>query len=516
MRPQRAENPAKAERERAGRRVRLALSGRAITAAERETTGSTFLRYTEDGNQRRIEVLMHRGRPAATTITRKPDGTLEIKKDGVSPKDARPELDPMEVRHRPMDEAMAKLLYHAVKGTKKPGLALSTHHESATEQALREAASEIVERCWEPGHTPTGGKTLKPSNLTSTANGLIRSKLTNQDASNMAKKLFSLEPGRESPKPTMNEYNFAVLNHSTMGALTRDNPGLARFYCNRYARLQGTPAAVEHPGEAIRRMREDLNMSNAEWKAFCRVGPDRLLYSRYLSNTELREAARLIKQVNRPTANPERTAMVALLNELHRRFRNGGQDDGWAWKAWVHTLNQFLAPDNTPEPTRAQLANVADALAGHMAAAQPWGKGNWHALWERSERWHRAFINARRLRSAPKTQELTWKSLLNSTEINGLNFKPVESAAELKRLGKEMNNCLETYTTRCHTNLSRIFICSNKDGDTIAVQLARSGNLWTVGQTEGPERRPPGEDVNTATPALRDRYQAAHEAAGRA
>ena len=311
-----------------------------------------------------------------------------------------------------------------------------------------------------------------------------------------------LEPPGDRSLPSPNAYNWAVLNRRTLAELDRTAPGMAQYYGQVCWDRSREPERM-HPGQIVAAVREQTGLSGSEWKAFCRIGPGRLLWSDVRSEDHgkyVRLVCRAVSEANQPRASRERLESLTFIGREYQHYRNAPWQHGDPWQAWTKLLGRYLDPEQPeghgdglpgPHPLREydQLRRVMDAFRHHVDNNLPWGPGSWETLVNRSERWHRRMQEER---AFPQEQRaLSWESDLEEFQDGELTVSPVRTGQELFLLGREMNNCLGSYALRCHRGETRIFRIS-RDGRTLAAaEIARQDGWrpgWRPGQVEAPQR----------------------------
>ena len=413
--------------------------------------------------------------------------------------------------------------------------------------------------------TPIPTKGINRNNFKRSVQQLLNQHFIQNDIMDLARRVL-IPYGYQNPKVTTAIYNCVVLNPSIFRELHASSPYPTKYYLLQIADQSPTPPRLKHPGQVISEVKEQLNLTPAEWSYFCRIPHYcRTMPGQPTIAEQIRQSMNLLAQLNVPDASDTALENINSFLYQHNIFRQAAWDPGDPFLAWVQTIRQYLlatteyqrqnAPHELPEPGQNQprqnqlgqnqpgphavptdeprrqpqhelppeltiqsLRSVADALKGHIDAQQPWGPGDWANLLARSDRWHQE-LNRRVQNTPPPTpsQDLSWTSLISShISKDGdqtIELTPLTTGRELIQAARDLHNCLSTYSQRCSQNKSRIFAV-HQDGKLVAAaELVRQRNSWQVGQVEMRNRRASvPQPIQTAVAQTLQAYRKAEKA----
>lgn len=132
-----------------------------------------------------------------------------------------------------------------------------------------------------------------------------------------------------------------------------------------------------------------------------------------------------------------------------------------------------------------------------FAAGLPDKNSSLISLMARSERWHRL------IRETKNTRNLSWKSLLGATTIDGIVVTPIETSLELFDEGYDMHHCVSSYDAVCARGEYRVFSLKSADGVRSTLGLWCSRGV-TIQQHYSVCNSPPSKkDVKVAKKVLK-------------
>ena len=510
---------------------------KAAAAVARKLGKWELLRTHRGVKARTLEIMANRDNPAFTSIRRRSDGTVHASRHGkpqqdeklLSAQDRQGELTAW-IRAELLNRAAEKIgdpqrLTGAVYGprTKSPNVWWT----------LQDTANRVA---WEAVQEEDAS--LKELDLKTKLEAALRrahAELTGKDGGILesgtletARKLMDEE--YTSPLPTPNAYNWVHLNRTAIKKLEKATPGVARYYTSRCWDPRQEPGRM-HPGDIIRAVRDQTQLTKSEWKVFCRIGPERFLRGFPPPEDEeqpstIQLICRAVAQANQPGTSDSRLDPVIHTGRQCRFYHDARWQAGDAWRAWVNLLSRYLDPRRqvslpehligTTEEYRSEneeLNRTEDALRNHVERQMPWGPGDWDTLTARSERWHREIFYARARMARVNMEngmdaamEAAWTSALRGFEEKGVAASPVTTGRELHRLGEEMGNCLGSYTSRCQEGESRIFHITQNGQTAAAAEISRTGKSWMLRHTEAPRRGPIADAVRELAGRLPDLY----------
>ena len=305
-----------------------------------------------------------------------------------------------------------------------------------------------------------------------------------------------------------NRYQDLAKNYAGLAPLAKTSPALASIYLERHA-WKGEP--IQHPGQAIQRMKGRPKMKAAAWKILCRIAPhinDTYKYHRWNGNRHtLRQLVEMLARANRPEASDSELLKAAGMNTLHERhwFRPPRRFREQHREAWTRTLNAFLGPGG-PERTTEQLRRVSDAITGIIRDGERWGTGSWETMLAREQRWHREIVR----RPRPGRNNGGWESLVDEYQDGKYTVTPVVTGAGLRHTADLMENCLDTYYETCRRGGTRVFTLRLEDGALVgALELEQIEGDWELGAVEAMEGENATEAVRKAAERLLKEYRRA-------
>lgn len=133
----------------------------------------------------------------------------------------------------------------------------------------------------------------------------------------------------------------------------------------------------------------------------------------------------------------------------------------------------------------ARLGDVADwLLAEGIAAGHPERNATWASLTRRSRDWHERVAIANVGLNAKSNA--VWHSLVPATTIDGINFTPLNTAADLAAEGHRQRHCVGGYVHACADGSYRAYSVAESGGrrSTLGLCVDRRGR-WTIDQHRG-------------------------------
>ena len=361
-------------------------------------------------------------------------------------------------------------------------------------------------------------------NLRRSANEIVRKRFVDPQIRKLANHLFN--PAKITDYTLVSHYNTTLLNMDIFQELTESSIHVLRYYCRNITSRHPKPVRLKHPGQVIEAVKDDLKLTPAQWKYFCRI-PHPTMEEAERENCiqAKRVSMQALVEANQPLASEEQLRSIAWQTELEH-FPNDPdqQNRNPMWRAWINLIHRYLGRFKDPEEDQdmKKFERVVDAINGLLESGVPWGPGDWDTLWRRSESWHRKIQEETNEKHDPQTEEAVWTSYVPTTTIDLYEFEPVTNGKDLINLSNRMNNCLHSYWRRCLEGNDRIFTVRPKENDTpthpfqrdtilAAVQLRREGQAWRTGQIEGPSQQTFPDGVRKAAEILTKSYQEAHK-----
>lgn len=160
----------------------------------------------------------------------------------------------------------------------------------------------------------------------------------------------------------------------------------------------------------------------------------------------------------------------------------------------------------------ATFREVVDYLiAEGFEAAQPAKNATWESLARLSADWHERVRLAALARAAAEEERratMRWDSLLPTTAIAGVSFRPLVTAYELAQEGYDMCHCVGDYRDLCLSGKYRVFHVSDEQGLEATLGLWIDGYTATVDQFMGPHNGEVPTIVRPTGSALAAQYTA--------
>lgn len=344
-------------------------------------------------------------------------------------------------------------------------------------------------------------------------------------------------PSSTYPKIDTHTYNAFRINRDTFNSLLQEGYiHTLRLYVTHIAPPRARNKRIPHPGIVVSALRESLQLTPAQWKAFIQVDS-----GQYIEQEDpvryIRERTAFIADLNRPDLTQHQVNQIfrypGLLEFTHTPWQRGNPHEALkqifrAYLAYAipepqepgeHDPNYGLRNDEPREPTQfaRDIPYVADALRAHVEAEEPWGPGNWEQLVRRAQRWHAR--HGRRYRLHPITDAMrttAWESLLDEQDTKQIceavfpeqnaRIQHLGSGNDLIRAAQRMDNCLDNFATQCSQGHSRIFTIMLENEILAATQLIRERNRWLQGQIEAPQRQDIDPRSIKAAQLIRERY----------
>ena len=492
------------------------LTRKAVPAVTEKLANWKLIEFKEHPTTRtkQLTVLLNPNGEYAYRLTMQQDGTLT--RDENSPNAADHILLSQGQYAHTLPEHVSALLYAEVQKTAShKGWAAMANYPWDRHHQVNEAVNTILESAIVPSTLPRtrgskAGAQPHLSNLTQRVNQIIRNRFLDQKSKATALKIF--EPAGSQAPLTIRAYNEAHLNGDLLLKMNENTPtALLTIYKRKVILQQEKPARAGHPGQIIRRIKDFLDFSPAQWKQLCRLANAYPKSIHIPDPDDLRVMTQTMVDVNRPQAPPDK--FVHLLSSVNAQhfFANADWSHGDPWKAWTNLANQYLGhPDSAEDHIRP----IIDALRAHITQDEPWGRGDWETLQERSERWHRQHRQAPRWSMPDHALRLSWDSLVKTTTIGQITYRPVLNARELDNLGNIMGNCLSTFWDRCNSGTCRIFSAHDNDSGQLlaAIEISQHSGRWNTGQIEGPSRNPYPPEIKNHAQQLADSYHHAENA----
>ena len=496
-----------------------------------------------------IELMINEREEAVQSLTRNPDGTLTFRRYGKvrnsTPNFSRPPYWDEQLK----DWTNQHILDIAIKLMPRKDLraeimntreSLPRLIKSLTERIINKAVVPPTEdqvRSWPVRVDP---QEVEYTTLRAAANEIVRRKFVNTDVRKLANLMFN--PNNNPHQLTINHYNTTILNRKIVKELATSSLSPAQYYFRTILKDDGKIIRLKHPGQVIREVKQELKLTPAEWKYFCRVEQPKINPEEKEKGLRaLRLRMRALVEINQPgTSNQDLRSIASRTNDYFPENTGPGRDDP-LWRAWIHTANRFLQHSDVNDPNlhspgiihpdreksqarhMMELSRVMDTVQNYVERGISWGPGDWNVLHGRSEKWHREMQNERDRKYTKEQKEATWTSLIPTTTVDRYEFEPITTGDELLKISAKMGNCLWSYPKRCADGYRRIFLVraagtQPTPGDVsryntqvimAAVELSSNGSEWSLQQIEGPHRRKYPKGIKNAARKIRDMYQKA-------
>ena len=461
----------------------------------------------ERGQEQELKLFPDRSGEPLARILKRPDGTLEYE----GPPDPRGDVpwaaptafqtwtwltSPVRKRARAL---ITKDVKRAISAEPASG-PLRNHPAPERRRAVTEAVNRAMDQLisgsvFPEGHAPTSRKTRGRA-----INGAVRQRLIGVET------LRFVLMAHEYPAVHLQKFNYLVRNRGTLEPLLRTNRNVVQYYLKyiafRYGET-GNPSAetiIEHPGEVIRAVKEDLRLTPGQWKWFLRLN----LRWPVISAEERRRNIALTAQaaIDLGTRDYDPLFLSRVVAPAVYYQRLGGLRPwqyGVPYRAWLHLARAFLR-NGGDERSYGDLIRVEDTLRGRITRDEEWGgPTDWNGYLQRSHLWHEENLRLQRARATPD-RNLSWESLLGETDSDGLRLTPLTTSRELREAGEALHNCLATYDHSCALGERQVFAIYQENDLIAAGELARRGGTgqWELRQVEEAKHRRPRTAVTRA------------------
>ena len=306
-------------------------------------------------------------------------------------------------------------------------------------------------------------------------------------------------------KWNLNVYNTLRSNREVLGQAHETARSVETWFKDRAV---NDPTREWHTGsvpEMVQDARASTGLKGAPWRVFLELEGLRPSFRGHPEDTTF--LCRLIAKANRPGADPQRI-LTAMAMSPARQTLAGNED---AFDAWTRVVNRFLAlPGETQGDEKQDLAQISDAitLLGEIGEPFQWSQNNWEGHVARARRVDSDVYEGR---LGPGSDQ-EWPVALRELPGRRFRFRAATTPREMAFWAKEMHNCLASYTGGCRAGNDRVFIATDPDDRPIAaLQLRLEGGRWQCVQTQGSQCEETPPEVERATPALVQAYQAAWE-----
>ena len=460
----------------------------------------TLLQIVRKPRSITIEAMVNPKGEAVMSIRKKPNGTVDFQMYGEASND-QPAFHTRTIKYR-LSHQVKNELTKSMTRQINPLLAWGTFgfHPQTVKRDIREAAAQIIGEAISPpdqDDTQIPLRTINFKNFHRKTRDIIDRHFIRPDVMDIAKRILHSHP-YSSPIVTCTQYNNVVLNTQVFEKLLDSAPLLATHYLRHIATRYPNGLLFKHPGQIVTMIKNEMDLSPAAWRYFCRIRhPATSRLEPQDLRDRIRKAMTMLEQINLPEAPDNDLQDFVYPTNLHDSFRHDNWESGNPWHAWTNTIRQFLIariqyqqnnPQNQNYPDGLRMLDLhgaADALTHHIENQQPWGPGDWNNIFQRSRRWHRQV--ARQLQNRPQDStddQLTWTSLIPAQKANNLELRPITDGAQMADAAQKLNNCLTTYTKRCHANTTRIFTIHRDQKLVGAAEISLRGQTWEQGQVQ--------------------------------
>lgn len=461
-----------------------------------------------------IEAMVNLKGQSIYSITRNQDRTITFRTYGTETPDRWPNFSNPIWKRTLQSWTAAQLLAvtitHFGKTKTAADITNPNTHARITE-SINYLARTIVEQSVLPPEPAEGPRIqfkgqVSYKTVPAVANKLIKKHITNPDTKQLADKIYN---SKFQTPTTTRDYNTVVKNFEIFKQLHSTCPIVLWYYCTQIDAREKKPIKLNHPGQVIEAVKNELQLSPAQWSYLARLYSHPIHNRDRNHNGQIQMATKALVDANCPKANINRLQLVFDMVYLHAKFQGVQWDQGDPWKAWTHAIGRFLAD---AKAKKEDLYGISDALQGHIRDNQPWGPGDWETLCTRSTRWHQEQLRIRTQEykdAQEKTRQMTWDSKVQTFKDGDYEFQAVTNGPDLIDLGTRMRNCLANYCGDCNAGISRIFTVTRKDQLVAAGQLVKHLGQWNTGQLEGPRHTKVTPELKDSFEKLRAAYQKA-------
>ena len=309
---------------------------------------------------------------------------------------------------------------------------------------------------------------------------------------------------------TIEDYNIVARALRPLEELLKSTPNVAKLYAQSVGHWpEHQDRSPASPGEIVQLVREALELQGMAWRIFCNCDlTGKRVRLGDISVTEIRDSCRAAATANLGCRRTPALDKIACMHLRHFLMVETARETPWAARAWGNALHRYATQTRTEHQDTTHLVHIHDAIRGHAQDNTAWGPGDWETLVQRADRW-----GCRARRNAEKRVE-SWKSAVDSLEINGRRFEALTNSGELIQAGTDMSNCLATLIRGCAAGNRRVFLTRREsDGPAVAAEIMLHNGRWRGSRTEGSGNHPPPEGLERAADELAQAYNEAEDRA---
>ena len=143
----------------------------------------------------------------------------------------------------------------------------------------------------------------------------------------------------------------------------------------------------------------------------------------------------------------------------------------------------------------------------------------WRSIMRAQQAWHDGAAERARIRREADAlayekyievrSAISWKSEIDSIEIDGITALPLTTGKDLLLEADEMDHCVDDYIDYCKRGDSRIFRLKGVDGDATMEIVPSVGKRWKVRQVFGVHNRDAPLHMHVVAKVVAERYTAA-------
>lgn len=211
-------------------------------------------------------------------------------------------------------------------------------------------------------------------------------------------------------------------------------------------------------------------------------------------------------------------AALGVCEPIQRLYRIFALHHRNVWLTEGYQALKKLGP-NAPNPDGpegsvrgfTELIDIVDWLrAEGIAQGFPERNSTWTSLKRRSHEWHERTREQRHLSTVQTGLQLSWRSLIDEVEIDGVRFVALTTTEMLRIESRNQRHCVDTYDEECDLGGYLVFSCEEQDGTRSTIGLHRQQGEWAVEQHRGARNKPVSMAAAAAGLKLARAYGEAH------
>ena len=334
-------------------------------------------------------------------------------------------------------------------------------------------------------------------------------------------------------KVTVDRYNRAITNKTTIQELAKTNPGATAWLLS-----QPGNEKYNHPGQIIEKVKPSLlkaGLESRHWKATVHTPQE--AFEPLLQRNFPKYAAAIILNGCGDAGRTPTAAQTAIACDLFTRCRhldaiNAPKRNEEPVQAIardnlrrvVVTMVKNSTPNAMPFAIDHDVNEIADYLDMCFAQEQPVTAKTYAGLMKTVHRWQNQLRQVRA--QTQMQQELdqrqgwlpAWNSLVDEFEIpqddgTPIIIVPLVNAAELIHEGSTMKHCVGRYYRHCVEGHTRVFSIQRGEFTLATTEVSSKNGRWQSVQTRAINNQPPVDAARKAAQLTASKYNEAWLAA---